>query len=159
MSTRQETATCSSSVTQQMLIEHELLRQIGASLRTILGWNPSVAGTFRRLDSLHFLVGSLYRHLDRLMSLEEQDGYMPQLTRRQPHLIEKVNRLRQQHDQFRKELGSLVQGLEPFPSDDALTVDLFGDRLDKFLMSVETHSTEEIRLVQEAYLRDEGGEG
>ena len=149
----------SASITEQMLVEHQILRHIMESLRTVVGWSPSAEGGTRKVSSLRFIVSSLQRHLEYLLRLEEEDGYMWQLAKTRPHLTHRVSKLRDQHDNFREVLGQAVSDIDRISTCDDGPGLLLCRNLIGLLDELEAHSDEEIRLVQDAFLRDEGGEG
>lgn len=144
---------------QQMLIEHQTLKHVMEALRTVLNWHPPEAGMPRKLNSLRFITGSLQRHLQHMLSLEEEDGYMTHIVASNPQLAPQVDALRRQHDEFRESVQQIVAGLEKTPTSGPQQISADCECLVVLLEKLDKHSLEEIDLVQEAFLRDEGGEG
>src|SRR5215475_4501289 len=97
---------------KQAAVEHEALRHIIGALRTVLDWKPSTDDLPRKLSSLRFIAQSFQRHLERLMALKEQDGYMTGVVDQMPALAEKVQALLRDHDQFEESLHRLVLRME-----------------------------------------------
>ena len=145
---------------QQAAVEHEALRHIISALRTVLDWKPAADDVPRKLSSLRFIAQSFQRHLERLMALKEQDGYMTDAVEQMPSLSEKVQALLREHDQFEENTPPLVLRLEhrvrqrPRQNREAL-----GTELEELLMKLDDHHRREAELMQEAYLRDTGGHG
>ena len=78
---------------QQAAVEHEALRHIIGALRTVLDWKPTAGDVSRKLSSLRFIIQSFQRHLERLMALKEQDGYMTEALQLALHYAFKSLRL------------------------------------------------------------------
>jgi hypothetical protein len=144
---------------QQAVIEHEALRHIIGALRTVLDWKPSPDDNSRKLSSLRFITQSFQRHLERLMALKEQDGYMTGAVAEKPNLAEKVKALLKDHDQFEEELHRLVLSLEHILPTDKTKFDAVCRDLEELLVKLDDHHRREAELMQEAFLRDEGGHG
>ncbi len=144
---------------QQAAIEHEALRHIIGALRTVLDWKPSTDDPSRKLSSLRFIAQSFQRHLERLMALKEQDGYMTDAVAEKPNLAEKVKALLEDHDRFEEEMHRLVLKLEHVSPTDKPKFDAVCRDLEELLVKLDDHHRREAELMQEAYLRDEGGHG
>lgn len=145
-------------IAQQTLIEHELLGHIMSSLRSIVAWKVSDTGASRKLSSLTFVTHAFQRHFDRLMTLEEQDGYMCMVISENPALSESVDALCLEHEEFRSEINRLVSQLEHLNPDDCGQVELVSGELLALLSDIDRHGCQEIQLIQQALLQDEGGE-
>ena len=62
-------------IAQQTVVEDGILKLLVEGLRSALAWK--VTNDFsRKLSSVRFITQSFQRHLERLMALEEYDGYM-----------------------------------------------------------------------------------
>jgi hypothetical protein len=113
----------------------------------------------RKLSTLRFVAGSFQRHLERLLALEEFDGYLGLVRAASPRLVRAADALRAEHERFRAEAGRVVQRLERLPgTDPAALAPVCADLL-ALLVRVEGHSEREMALVHEAFGQDEGGEG
>jgi hypothetical protein len=111
------------------------------------------------MSSVQFTMKSFSRHLLRMMDLEEVDGYMTEVRERKPNLESRVQRLERHHKEFRKRLKALapeVDAMQGLPDDqfEYLCAQI-ADLLDR----VDAHDVDEIELLQETLLLDEGGEG
>src|SRR3954470_24678290 len=63
-------------ISQQIWVEHALLKHLLEGMRAALDWKLHGEQIARKLSTLLFISQCLHRHLERLMSLEEQGGYM-----------------------------------------------------------------------------------
>src|SRR5262245_44100697 len=146
-------------VARQTQVEHELLQHLLQGLRLTAGWEVEGPDASRKLSSLRFVAGSFQRHLERLLALEEYDGYLDLVLAAAPRLARATDALRAEHDRFRAETRRLVQRLERLPATDrAALAGVCGDLL-ALVGRLEEHSRKEIALIQEALDRDGGGEG
>ncbi len=140
-------------------MEHQILDHVKAALRVTLGWQVPTVGLARKLSSVQFTLKSFQRHLERLMDIEERDGYMDFVIDTKPQLAERVEHLRREHDQFRLEIHHLVPQVEVLTE---FQPDLFKqlcEDITALLEHVDRHDLEEVELLQESLLFDEGGEG
>ncbi len=145
-------------IAQQTIVEHEVLDHVMASLRSIVDWQVANTGAARKISSLCFVAQALQRHLVRLMDLEEHDGYMSMVTSANPALTETVGALCAEHETFRSEIDQVVSRLERLAPDESTLLDNISEQLLSLLDDVNHHGGEEIRLIQQALLQDEGGE-
>ncbi|MCC7086235.1 MAG: hypothetical protein IT427_14625 [Pirellulales bacterium] len=144
---------------QQTTIEHEALKHITSALRTVMDWHPSGDEVARKLSSLRFIAESFQRHLERLMALKEQDGYLANAIDEKPNLAEKANALLLEHDRFDESLHRLLLKLEQISATDKQAIDAACRDLEELLIKLDDHHRREAALMQEAFLRDEGGHG
>jgi hemerythrin-like domain-containing protein len=144
---------------KQAAVEHEALRHVVTALRTVLDWQASADDSARKLSSLRFIAQSFQRHLERLMALKELDGYMSDAVAQMPQLAEKVQTLLAEHDEFEQTMHRLILKLEHVSSTDKSKVDAIGQEVEELLVKLDDHHRREAELMQEAYLRDTGGDG
>ena len=144
-------------IARQTQIEHEMLGHLIGGLRVTAGWQVPGPEAARKLSTLRFLAGSFQRHLERLLALEEGDGYMGLALEASPRLARATAALRAEHDRFRAGARRAVQRLESLPAEAALGS--ASDELLALLADVEAHSRKEMALIQEAFSCDDGGEG
>jgi hemerythrin-like domain-containing protein len=144
---------------KQAAVEHEALRHIIGGLRTVLDWKPTTDDLARKLSSLRFIAQSFQRHLERLMALKEQDGYMTDAVEQMPALAEKVQALLRDHDEFEETLHRLVLRLEHLSPSDKPKFDAVCRDMEELLVKLEDHHRREADLMQEAFQRDVGGQG
>lgn len=146
-------------VAQQAFIEHEMLKHIAGALRTTMEWQLNAEDVSRKLSSLRFIAESFRRHLDHVFDLEEYDGYMAVVTESHPHLHDKTETLRQEHEALRRRLRSCLHSLHGIDSDDDDALTNACQELLSILDSVNDHNQREMKLIQDAVLFDPGGEG
>jgi hemerythrin-like domain-containing protein len=111
------------------------------------------------MSSVQFTTKSFTRHLLRMMDLEESDGYMSIVRELKPNLENRVRRLKRNHDQFRETITALrpqIEAMKGLPEDE---FEFVSSQIAELLDSVDQHDVEEIELLQETLLCDEGGEG
>jgi hypothetical protein len=140
-------------------MEHQILDHVKSALRVTLEWRAPTIGLSRKMSSVQFTTKSFMRHLLRMIELEEQDGYMTIVREEKPHLEHRVAKLERQHAEFRHELEELkpeVASLAALPADQ---FEFVCSRIVDLLDSVDQHDLDEIELLQETLLSDEGGEG
>jgi len=146
-------------IAQQTLLEQRLLTNITHAIRTTIAWEPRADGHAGKLRSIRFITASLERHLDHVMDLEEYDGYMSAALESSPNLAEKITALKNEHRQFRDQVHRLVAKLERIGADDRTALERVCVEVGDLLGRIDEHSRREADLLQEAFLRDEGGEG
>jgi len=145
-------------------MEHQILDHVKEALRVTLDWQVPAVGLARKLSSVQFTLKSFQRHLERLMDIEEQDGYMVVVAETKPHLALRVERLEHDHQEFRQRIEHLL------PEVESLNVESLNEweggafqgkceEIYALLANVDRHDSEEIELLQETLLYDEGGEG
>jgi hypothetical protein len=146
-------------VARQTQVEQEMLRHIMDGLRTTAGWQVPGPDASRKLSTLRFVAQSFQRHLEHLLALEEYDGYMDMVLACAPWLGRATDALRAEHEGLRREARRLVQRLERLPATDPGALDKVCGALLVLLDKIEGHNDKEVALIQEAFKRDEGGEG
>ena len=149
----------STDATRACWVEHEVLEHIKGALRVTLRWDAPAVGLPRKKSSLCFTLRSFQRHLDRLMTMEEEGGYMVAVAEVKPNLQDRINRLESEHNGFRCHLREIVPQLEDLSEfDDQRFEELCGE-LVGLLNRVDRHDEEAIDLLQVTLTLDEGGEG
>ena len=139
--------------------EHTVLTEVKKALRVTLSWNAPSVGVARKLASLRYTIRVFQRHFERLMELEEKGGYMVVVGKSKPNMLRRAKRLRTQHDHFRALLYQILPTIDSLkPVEEHRFEEICGN-ISKLLESVEKHDSDEINLIQEALLFDEGGEG
>jgi hemerythrin-like domain-containing protein len=146
-------------IAEQMVVEHEMLKNIVSGLRLAIGMKPEGDSFARKLHTIHFIAQSLQRHLDHMLTLEEWDGYMDAVVTLNPNLGRRVDGLREEHDQFRQASRQVLHDLGAVASRDQATFRNVCEGVLTLLKKLEDHTREEVALVQEAVGRDGGGEG
>jgi hypothetical protein len=128
-------------------------------LRLSTTWQVQGPDASRKLSTLRFVTGSFQRHLERLLALEESDGFLDTLLSCAPHLGRATAALRAEHDSFRSEARRVVQQLERLQATDVDALEKVGGELVALLNRIAQHNRKEQALLLEAFGRDEGGEG
>jgi hypothetical protein len=128
-------------------------------MRVTLDWHAPEVSLPRKISSLQFTIKSLQRHLERLMSIEEEGGYMSDVLAFKPQYRERVDRLAGDHDQFRARLVELVPDLQSLSEWDEANYRRVCDDLRDLLDSLDRHDRHEVELLQQSLLEEEGGEG
>jgi hypothetical protein len=113
----------------------------------------------RKLSSLQFTIKSFKRHLERVISLEENGGYMADVLEARPYFQERIDSLSKDHTRFRTRLQKLIPELNDISEWEEPRFDKVCDDLRALLDDVDLHDEREIELLQEALLLDDGGEG
>lgn len=147
----------SQEMAQQTLLENEFLKLLMESLRTTLAWNVQGSDFSRKLSTLRFVSQSFQRHLERVFSLEEYDGYMDLVSKKAPRLSRTVDALRMEHDKFRIGIRRIVHGLEHISPTNLASFDNLCAELLVLLHELTEHSKKETDLFQEAFEQDRGG--
>src|SRR5262249_7884404 len=146
-------------IAEQTRVEQELLRHVMEGLRLSATWQVRGPDASRKLSTLRFVTGSFQRHLERLLALEEDDGFLGQVPACAPRLARATAALRAGPDGSRPEPRRVVQRLEPLPATDPSALEKLGGELVALLDRIEGHNRKEMALLLEAFERDEGGEG
>lgn len=146
-------------VARQTQVEHEMLKHVMEGLRITVSWQVEGTDATRKLSTLRFMLQSFQRHLERLLGLEEHEGYMDLVLDTDPRLARATELLRTEHQTFRTEAHRLVQQLERMQDTDLDGLSEVCSNLLVLLRKIDSHSGKEIALLQEAFARDRGGEG
>jgi hypothetical protein len=138
-------------ISQQMLLEHEVLARLSDALRTAVGWNQH-GDQAHKLSSVRFLAESFERHLERMFELEEHEGYMEVVEASFPQFRPRVADFRRQHGEFRRRIGELLGHLAQNESLTSPETELlFGD-LSSLLDQIDRHNKQEMGLLEEVIL-------
>ena len=140
-------------------MEHQILDHVKQALRVTLDWKVPSVGVHQKLSSMQFTLKSFQRHLERLMQLEEEDGYMLLVAETKPNLSARVDRLANDHQRFRESIEVLIPEIEALSEYSPVDFDDICEKVYGLLDSVDRHDHDEIELLNDAFLCDEGGEG
>ena len=154
MSTLRDTSALSSAC-----MEHQILHHIKQALRVTLDWQAPAVSMPRKLSSLQFTIKSFQRHLERVISMEEEGGYMADVRDERPHYNERINGLAADHARFRTRLKELIAEANSISEWEEPRFDEVCQALRGLLDDVDEHNQREIELLQESMLCDDGGEG
>lgn len=154
MPTLQDNATIATS-----WMEHQILGHVKQAMRVTLDWKAPEVSMPRKLSSLQFTIKSFQRHLERVMSIEEEGSYMSEVLDVKPNLEERVDALAGDHARFRARMRQLLPELEEISEWDEPKFVEICDDIRALLDEVDRHDELEVNLLQESLLMDEGGEG
>jgi hemerythrin-like domain-containing protein len=138
-------------ISQEMLLEHEVLARLSDALRTAVGWNQH-GDQAQKLSSVKFLAESFERHLERMLELEEQNGYMDAVETNFPQFRPQVADFRRQHGEFRRWIGDLLTRLGQNTDLASSGTDLLFEDLSSLLDQIDRHNKQEMGLLQEVIL-------
>jgi hypothetical protein len=142
------------------LIEQNMLTQLTEALRLrLIRAAQERSVSHEQLATLRFITQSFHRHLQRMMELEERDGYFGWVVDTNPQLSRAVEALQAEHDRLGQRCDLLVQRMENDPNSHGQALDRTCDELLELLRELDAHSEKEATLLQDAMTRDEGGEG
>lgn len=140
-------------------MEHQILDHVKQALRVTLNWKVPAVGMPRKLSSLQFTMKSFQRHLQRIMEMEERDGYMAEVVESKPNTAERIQHLLRDHASFRSWLSDLAPEVDSISEYEEDRFEAVCCRISDLLDQVDRHDAAEIELLQETLLFDEGGEG
>lgn len=152
-------ATDTKSQANAAWMEHEILNHVKQALRVTLGWKVPPEGLPRKLSSVQFTLKSFQRHMERLMNIEEQDGYMTFVEEIKPNMHFRIDRLVDDHHSFRCAMDSLIPKVDSLSEYCENEIETVCGEIYELLDKVDHHDKEEIDLLQESMSYDEGGEG
>jgi hypothetical protein len=154
MSTLHDTSSAATS-----WMEHTILDHIKQALRVTLDWKAPVVSMPRKLSSLQFTMKSFRRHLERVMSIEEEGGYLSDIVDARPSLQSRVLSLARDHIRFRTRIRQIVPELDELNDWEEVRFVEVCDEIRSLLKEVDAHDALEVDLLQESLLLDDGGEG
>ena len=151
-------ATLKESSISTACLEHQVFEHIKQALLVTLNWQAPVVGMPRKLSSLQFTIKSFQRHFERVLSVEEQGGYMTDAMDAKPHLHDRVEQLAKDHARFRDRLQKLMPELDETKEWEEPRFERICEDLRTLIADLDRHNEREIELLQDT-LVDEGGEG
>lgn len=141
----------------QSWMEHQSLEHIKRALRVTIHWHAPAISYQRKRQSVTFAMESFSRHLIRLMSIEEEDGYMRMVVDAKPNKAKRIATLRDDHTQFRQTVARLRDQLDALDEWQAAEFERICHDIGQLLDNVDRHDRDEVQLLQDAMLMDEGG--
>jgi hypothetical protein len=140
-------------------MEHTILDHIKQAMRVTLDWQAPVVSMPRKLSSIQFTMKSFRRHLERVMSIEEEGGYLDEVLEARPSMQSRIECLARDHNRFRARIREIVPELDELNDwEEARFVEIC-DEIRTLLHEVDWHDALEVDLLQESLLHDDGGEG
>lgn len=144
---------------RELPAEQRLFDHVKQALRVMVEWRAPAVSLERKQSGVRFALRSFCRHLERLMEFEERGGYLDAISDSRPNWQTRVVRLRAEHAQLRERIGRLTPQLDDTAAWRAERFDDACETIRELLDDVDQHDREEIALIQETLLFDEGGEG
>ncbi len=139
--------------------EQRVFSHIKEALRVMVDWRAPSISQGRKRSSVRFALRSFCRHLERLMEFEEEGGYLPTVGDQRPNWEIRVGRLRAEHSDLRQRIDRLAPQLEDENVWQSERFESACAAIRELLDQVDQHDRDEIALLQETLLWDEGGEG
>ena len=149
-------ADASDTSVSQSWVEHQALEHIKRALRVTIDWRTPAITSERKRSSVSFAMDCFARHMERLMAIEEEDGYMRHVAEVKPHNAKRVAKLQGDHARFRTQLAEFTRQLSDLSEWQSVDFDQLCDDIRQLLDDIDQHDTDEIRLLQESMLQDEG---
>lgn len=147
------------SLASTSLLEHQVLDHVKQALRVILDWDAPEVSLPRKLSSLKFTLKSFSRHLERVMSIEEEGGYLADVVASRPNLESRIISLNRDHLRFRtrvRQISTRLESLTGWQEDQFAGLCM---EIHELLGALDRHDAKEIDVLQESLLTDDGGEG
>lgn len=144
---------------EQTKVESDALEHVTRALEIMLRWTVASEGFARKLSSVRFFTELYQRHLERLLALEEVDGYMESVAKIKPELANRVACLKQEHEPFRSALRETVLRLDMALPTEPADFDRTCAQLQTTITNVLDHLHRERETLVESIERDTGGEG
>lgn len=139
--------------------EQRVFTHIKEALRVMVDWRAPTVSQVRKRASVRFALRSFCRHLERLMEFEETGGYLPSVSEQRPNWDVRIGRLRAEHGDLRQRINRLVPQIDDEGVWQSERFESACASIRELLAEVDRHDREEIALLQETLLWDEGGEG
>ncbi|MCO6045415.1 hypothetical protein NG895_16010 [Aeoliella sp. ICT_H6.2] len=149
-------ATYDVSHASQSWMEHEALEHVKRALRVTTSWQSPAISYQRKRQSVEFALESFTRHLERLMDIEEQDGYLRMVVESKPSKAKQIAKLRDEHQMFRDRTGELLDAISDLGEWEAIEFERICAEIGQLLDDIDRHDRAEINLLQDAMLLDEG---
>jgi len=140
-------------------MEHQVFEHIKQALLVTLNWQAPSVSMPRKLSSLQFTIKSFQRHFDRVITIENEGGYMRDVLEYKPYMDERIKHLSRDHDRFRERLRKLIPELNDIKEWEEPRFDQVCDQLRSLVAEIDRHNEAEVELLQESMLVDDGGEG
>lgn len=139
-------------------LEHQILQHVKDALRVTIDWQAPAVSLPRKISSVRFTLKSFNRHIERLMALEEEGGYLSSVLEEKPYLQDRVDQLAFDHGRLRAKIRRIAPMLDELQEWQEADFERACEEIRKLLQDVDRHDAAEIDLLQELCF-DEGGEG
>lgn len=152
-------ATSPMAAAPELNSEQRLLQHIKKALRVMVEWRAPAISQSRKRSSVRFALRSFCRHLERVMAFEESGGYLPSVDSTKPNWQSRLQKLRAEHRELREQIDRLSPQIDDASLWQSARFDQVCAEIRELLDQVDRHDRDEIALLQESLLVDEGGEG
>jgi hypothetical protein len=152
-------STLRDSVASTACMEHQVFEHIKQALLVTLNWDAPSISLPRKLSSLQFTIKSFQRHFERVISIEDEGGYMRDVVEFKPYMEERIVQLAHDHKRFRERLQQLIPQLNDIKEWEEPRFEEVCGELRSLIAAVDRHNEQEVELLQESMLVDDGGEG
>ncbi|HEX4412126.1 MAG TPA: hemerythrin domain-containing protein [Lacipirellulaceae bacterium] len=152
-------ATIQDSGMSTACMEHRVFEHVKQALLVTINWHAPSISLPRKMSSVQFTMKSFQRHFERILSIEEDGGYMRDAMDSKPYFQDRVEQLSDDHIHFRNRLRELVRELDNTTEWEGSRFEEICAELRELIGSIDRHNEREIELLQESELVDEGGEG
>jgi hypothetical protein len=140
-------------------MEHQIFEHIKQALLVTLNWQAPSVSMPRKVSSLQFTIKSFQRHLDRVISIEDEGGYMADVLDAKPYMQDRIDQLTGDHSRFRERLQKLIPELNDIKEWEEPRFAQVCEDLRSLIADIDRHNEQEVELLQESMLVDDGGEG
>jgi hemerythrin-like domain-containing protein len=140
-------------------MEHQVFEHVKQALLVTLNWQAPVVSMPRKLSSLQFTIKSFQRHFDRVISIEEEGGYMADVADCKPYLQNRLDQLAKDHARFRDRLRKLMPELNDIKEWEEPRFEQVCNDLRALIADIDRHNEQEVELLQDSFSVDDGGEG
>lgn len=140
-------------------MEHQVFEHVKQALLVTLNWDAPSVSMPRKLSSLQFTIKSFQRHLERVLSIEEDGGYMADAMDIKPYFQDRVEQLAKDHARIRDWLKKLMPQLADTKEWEEPRFEQVCENLRELIADLDRHNEREIELLQESTCTDDGGEG
>ena len=140
-------------------MEHEILAHVKQALRVVLDWKAPAVSAPQKLSSVQFTLKSFERHFQRLLDIEEDGGYLSEVADAKPNLQPSIDRLASDHSRFRSRVRQMVPYVDDLSEWQNEEFQQACEEIRELLDEIDDHDREEMDLLQDSLLYDEGGEG
>jgi hemerythrin-like domain-containing protein len=140
-------------------MEHQVFEHIKQALLVTLNWQAPAVSMPRKLSSMQFTIKSFQRHFERVISIESEGGYMANVVEAKPYMQDRIDQLAGDHARFRERLRMLMPQLNDIKEWEEPRFEQVCDDLRALIADIDRHNEQEVELLQESMLIDDGGEG
>jgi hypothetical protein len=152
-------STLHESIGSTACMEHQVFEHIKQALLVTLNWQAPSVSMPRKLSSLQFTIKSFQRHFDRVISIEEEGGYMADVVDAKPYMQDRLDLLAADHDRFRERLQKIMPQLSDIKEWEEPRFEQVCEDLRALIADVDRHNQQEVELLQDSILFVDGGEG